>query len=128
MFILPTRSSPDLISISFLGPLTPPSPIVRAPVLNIEPSTSDFQIGSTVDLRCTGANPGSTITWIKNRGDVPLPSNCQASGPILRIHGLRSDNDGMYTCQTSDSSGNYNVDFVLRTPGKFSHKFGPELT
>ncbi|XP_044727463.1 basement membrane-specific heparan sulfate proteoglycan core protein-like isoform X3 [Chrysoperla carnea] len=82
------------------------------PVLNIEPSLSTIRSGNTVDLRCVGANPGSSISWRKDRG--PLPHNCQTRGELLRIASARPDiNNGLYTCETSDSSGNYNVDFVL---------------
>ncbi|XP_028327904.1 obscurin-like, partial [Gouania willdenowi] len=83
--------------------------------------------GETVTLACTTSHPNAPVTWTRNNQvlQAGLKYDMRQNGAFhqLRIHNLRMDDSGTYTCDTGDAQCDVTVT-VEGTPA-FFHK---ELT
>lgn len=86
--------------------------------LTITASAPDAKYGDYLDLHCRSNEQGVVVTWTKVNDR--LADNVQIHGAYLRFVSLRTDNNGVYRCETRGQSGYYYKDYVVDVIGKYS--------
>lgn len=88
------------------------------PALHITPETSEYPLGSTIDVNCQSNERGVIPTWSKLRGG--LAENVQNRAGRLTIYDARQDNSGTYRCEATGEQESYYKDLTIVVEGKLS--------
>ena len=109
------------------GEKGPPGESISAPYITVSPPTLIVNRSGSAVFQCTaGGNPSPQVTWIKSKSTLPkhVTIRQHSRGSVsLRISGVLSSDQGVYTCKAVSPLGSANASVSLHVQGQFSFIF-----